>query len=105
MARISFLSVPDNTHLDPGKTIWKTVGPSPEFANSAISVTAVAGTGQGGAVPGNTYVMKVDDINTTMIQTPGDVGEARDNYIGFNVTNNGKASITGWTVYIGLITP
>jgi hypothetical protein len=85
--------------LNPGEAVWKKFPPSPVFAECAVVVTASARPDLAGGVA--LHVLKVDDVNITMI--PGVVHAEFE--LGFNVINNGDTTIGAWTVTVGLIGP
>ena len=66
-----------------------------------LSVSAVAVHGHGG----KDHVLKVDNVNVTATDvSAGDI-EMYTYNAGCNVTNNGKTTITEWSVYVGVISP
>ncbi len=88
------------TTLAPGDAEWVDFDPSQGFGNCALAVTASALAGSGGEM----HVLKVDNVNVTAVEVPG--GDPLLRYhAGCNVTNNGKTTITEWSVLVGVITP
>jgi hypothetical protein len=90
--------------LGPGAYRWLSYGPADALGNSALSVTAIPldGIGEGGV-----YVLKVEDINITDIESDAASGfPIHERYVGFLVRNNGGGTtVTQWSISIGIITP
>src|SRR3954447_7601309 len=83
--------------LGPGETRWVSYGPADALANSALAVSAIPldGIGEGGV-----YVLRVENVNITDIESNATVGfPTHERYVGFAVQNNAPATtVTQWTV-------
>ena len=90
--------------LGPGGARWLSYGPADALSSSALSVTAIPldGVGEGGV-----YVLKVDNINVTDVESNATPGfPSHERFVGFSVMNNGSGTtVTQWSVSISLITP
>jgi mannose/fructose/N-acetylgalactosamine-specific phosphotransferase system component IID len=99
-ASVAYLTKSYHESLAPGEAVWKDIESlSPVFGQCAVSVTASAEDGSPGGLL--LHVLKVDDINITMVK-----GVLEYTFtLGFNVINNGSTTITAWNVIVGLIGP
>lgn len=84
--------------LAPGQAEWVAFGRSTGFGDSAIAVAPQANAGTGG----RTHVLKVDNVNVIAVQGAGEI-PSMDYEAGCNVTNNGRTTITDWSVMVGVI--
>jgi hypothetical protein len=102
LATITYMRpIPGNQALGPGQSAWVELGHSQGFAVGALAITAIPNA----ATSDGVYVLKVDNINITRIQThQGDIEEGRY-HAGCNVTNNGRTTIASWSVMVGVIAP
>jgi hypothetical protein len=87
--------------LGPGESAWVDLGESDDFGDGAIAVTATPIIGR----DGDTHVLKVENLNITLVQTnKGDI-TYNSYYAGCSVMNNGQTTITTWSVRVGVIGP
>jgi len=93
-------------NLQPGQSYWLDLGESEGFEHCALSITATPRKGYPFG-PGTAHVMKVDNVNVTAFETriPGSELTSAKYQAGCNVTNNGKTTITEWSVVVGVIRP
>lgn len=90
--------------MGPGENRWLSYGPADALGSSALSVTAIPvdGVGEGGV-----YVLTVENINITDIESNLTVGfPTHERYVGFAVRNNGGGTtVTQWSISISVVTP
>jgi hypothetical protein len=101
MAKLTYIGpIRETIPIAPGHSVWVSFGQAEGYERAALAVSAHAHKGTGGSP----HVLKVDNVNVITTQGIGEI--PRMTYdAGCNITNNGRTTITEWTVMVGAILP